>query len=439
MLSRQIPAILVVAFATGFIGCASTPPMVPPISSTANPTMEIERTQAMLNEARDRQMDVLSPNNFKNAEEALKKAISKKDAGKSPEDILEQVGYAQGWLREGVNKSQLATMQMKDIQDARRGALEAKANEIFPKEWSKAGKELESVTKDIEKGNIKPAEKKGADIVAEYRRLEKESVTKTALGKAEDNIKMAEKEKADKIAPKTYSLATMKYDNAEKIISANPRNTSAINQAAADATRESMHLVDVTNKVKAGNTEDLVLQTEQQRKAITSLRKENVVAEVEMTEMARRQQELQRSQALINQAAAIRSQFKPSEAEVFTENGKVMVRLKSLQFPTNQATLGPRNQAMMKKVNEALEQVGPAKLIVEGHTDSTGSENRNLTLSEQRAKSVQDYLVANGAVTLDNVEAVGMGAAKPVSDNKTATGRAQNRRIDIIVEPLAPR
>lgn len=436
MWSRQISPLLVLALAGGFMGCASTPPTVMPLASSANPITEIERTQEMINEARNQQVDVLSPTNFNKADDALKKAISKKDAEKSNADILQQVAYSRGWLREGREKSEISILQIKNIQDARRGALSAKANELFPKDWDRAGKDLESATKAIEKGDLKPADKNGASIVSEYRRLEREAVSKTALGKADDNIKNAEKEHAEKIAPRSYNTATTKYEAAQRIISANPRDTVAIEQAAAEATRESLHLASVTNKVKAGNTEDLVLQSEHQQRAITNLRQENVSAEVQMTELEKKQQELERNQTLINQAAAIRSQLKPNEAEVFTENGRVMVRLKALQFPANQATLGPRNQAMMRKVNEALEQIGPAKLIVEGHTDSSGNANKNLNLSEQRAKTVQDYLVANGAVTLDNVAAVGKGSEKPISNNKTAAGRAQNRRIDIIVEPL---
>lgn len=436
MHSRNLAAIFVLALATGFIGCASAPPTVPDISSTANPATEIDKTQQMLTEAKDRQIDVLSPTNFSKAEDSLQSAIKKRDAGKDNADILEQVAYSRGYLKEALAKSQIATMQMKDIQDARRGALNAKANESLPKEWASAGKDLESVTKDIEKGNLKPAEKKGPDIVAQYRKLEKDSVMKTALGKADDNIKLAEKDNAKKIAPKSYNMTTMKYDNAAKIIAADPRNASAINKAASDATTESVHLVDVVGKVKQGNTEDLVLQSEQQQKAISSLRRENKSNEHELTQMEKQQAELKQSQALINQAASIRREFKPNEAEVFTEGGRVTVRLKALQFPVNQATLGPKNQALMQKVNEAISQAGPSKITVEGHTDSTGSAEKNMTLSEQRAKSVQDYLVANGATSLDNIESVGLGATKPVSDNKTSAGRAQNRRIDIIVEPI---
>lgn len=437
MFPQKIAGLLVLVLATGFIGCASTPPNATPIAMTANPTNEIEKTQSMINEARERQVDVLSPTNFTKAEEALNKAISKKSSGKSNEDILEQISYSRAYLKEAADKTQLALTQLPGIQDARRGAMVAGANEAYPRDWNRIGKELESVTKSIEKGNLKPSDKKASDIITEYKKLEVDAVTKRALGQADNNLKIAEKNKAQKIAPKTYTAATMKYENAAKIIAANPRNSVAINKASQDATRESLHLVEVMNKVKQGNTEDLVLQSEKQQRAISSLRKENNQTEAELNEMARQQAELQRSQMLINQAANIRSQFKPSEAEVFTEKGRVTLRLKSLQFPVNQATLGTKNQALLERVNEAIETTGPARIIVEGHTDSTGNPNRNMTLSERRAKSVQDYLVANGAVTLSNVEAVGLGSTKPVSDNSTASGRAQNRRIEIIIEPLS--
>ncbi|QDK39787.1 hypothetical protein DOE51_12840 [Bdellovibrio sp. NC01] len=423
--------------ATGFIGCASTPPNAIPIAQTANPAAEIEKTQKLINEARERQMDVLSPTNFTKAEQALNKAIDKKSSGKSNEDILEQISYSRTYLKQAADSTQLAIRQLPGIQDARRGAMIAGANEAYPRDWNRVGKELESVTKSIEKGNLSPSDKKSAAIIGEYRQLEIDAVTKRVLSQADNNLKAAEKDKAEKMAPRSYTAATMKYQNAAKIIAANPRNAMAINKASQDATRESLHLVEVMNKVKQGNTEDLVLQSEKQQRAISSLRKENNMNEAEMNEMARQQAELQRSQMLINQAANIRSQFKPSEAEVFTEKGRVTLRLKSLQFPPNQASLGRKNEALLERVNEAIETTGPARVIVEGHTDSTGNPNRNMTLSERRAKSVQDYLVANGAVTLANVEAVGLGSTKPVSDNKTATGRAQNRRIEIIIEPLS--
>ena len=72
------------------------------------------------------------------------------------------------------------------------------------------------------------------------------------------------------------------------------------------------------------------------------------------------------------------------------------------------------------------------KLQVEGYTDSVGGDDYNQKLSENRAGAVKDFLVGQG-VTMDNISAAGYGKADPVADNGTAPGRAQNRRVQLVV------
>jgi outer membrane protein OmpA-like peptidoglycan-associated protein len=72
------------------------------------------------------------------------------------------------------------------------------------------------------------------------------------------------------------------------------------------------------------------------------------------------------------------------------------------------------------------------KLEVEGHTDSTGSDDLNQKLSEQRASAVRSYLMDQG-LSGDNVMATGFGKTMPVADNSTAAGRQKNRRVEMIV------
>jgi outer membrane protein OmpA-like peptidoglycan-associated protein len=69
---------------------------------------------------------------------------------------------------------------------------------------------------------------------------------------------------------------------------------------------------------------------------------------------------------------------------------------------------------------------------VEGHTDSVGTDDYNLKLSERRADSVRDYLTTNG-IAAGNVTSVGLGKADPVASNDTAAGRQQNRRVELVV------
>jgi outer membrane protein OmpA-like peptidoglycan-associated protein len=70
------------------------------------------------------------------------------------------------------------------------------------------------------------------------------------------------------------------------------------------------------------------------------------------------------------------------------------------------------------------------KVTLEGHTDSVGPESYNLGLSERRAKAVMNYLVRKGTDT-SRLKSVGFGETRPIEDNKTESGRASNRRVDL--------
>jgi outer membrane protein OmpA-like peptidoglycan-associated protein len=69
---------------------------------------------------------------------------------------------------------------------------------------------------------------------------------------------------------------------------------------------------------------------------------------------------------------------------------------------------------------------------VYGHTDNVGNDVANQTLSEQRAASVKSYLESKG-ITSARIESKGMGSSKPVADNATVQGKAQNRRVEIVL------
>jgi outer membrane protein OmpA-like peptidoglycan-associated protein len=429
--------LLLGAFAAAAVlaGCATTPPNVQPLAPNADPLAEIQKTDEMLKEARAQQYDVMSPNNFTEAEKSLNKAKKYTEKGKTTEKILEQVAYSRAWLKLTNEKAALAESVMKDITDARAGAMKAGAPQYFEKDWKKAGNQLENITGDIEKGNLRPADKRGQTLTQTFRDLERRAVGQTYLGRAYDNIEKAEKVKADEIAPRTYSATMTKMNAAQKVIAADPKNTEAIRQVSEVATLESMHLLDVTSKVHAGNSEELVLLAERQKRQISGLKTETAMTEAQLNEAEKAKVALGRKEALLRRAEMVRSELKPSEAEVFAQGDSLMIRLKGLQFPTNQATLGPRNQALLKKVRSALEGIQVSKIRIEGHTDSIGSEEKNRVLSQKRAEAVENYILANGVLSSNQIEAVGMGYDSPIGDNATQTGRAQNRRIDLLIEP----
>jgi len=88
----------------------------------------------------------------------------------------------------------------------------------------------------------------------------------------------------------------------------------------------------------------------------------------------------------------------------------------------------------LDEVATALQKSDAEKFVVEGHTDSIGSDATNEELSYRRAQTVHDYLIERG-VPAEKIRAVGYGKSRPVADNTTAEGRANNRRVEIIIQP----
>jgi outer membrane protein OmpA-like peptidoglycan-associated protein len=131
----------------------------------------------------------------------------------------------------------------------------------------------------------------------------------------------------------------------------------------------------------------------------------------------------------------VQGYFNPDEAEVYKQGNQLVLRLRGIKFPVGQATLSPENYTLLSKVQKAIETFDQPMVKVEGHTDSTGSAQKNMELSQQRAEAVKTYLVANNTLTEDRIRATGYGPDRPLAPNTTPEGRAINRRIDLVITP----
>ena len=108
---------------------------------------------------------------------------------------------------------------------------------------------------------------------------------------------------------------------------------------------------------------------------------------------------------------------------------KVLMKARNIQFETGKAIIKPVSFAILDEVAKILKEYNYYDVSIDGHTDNVGKADLNLKLSQDRAKAALDYLVKQG-VEASRMTSQGFGLTKPLADNKTAAGRAQNRRVE---------
>jgi outer membrane protein OmpA-like peptidoglycan-associated protein len=113
-----------------------------------------------------------------------------------------------------------------------------------------------------------------------------------------------------------------------------------------------------------------------------------------------------------------------------TENGLVSKLKSDILFDSGKSALKPAASQNLGKMAEIMKKYPENVLTVKGYTDTTGSVDRNRTLSEERAAAVKNQLIAGG-IPAATISIVGMGPDSPVADNSSKDGRAQNRRVEI--------
>jgi OmpA-OmpF porin, OOP family len=117
--------------------------------------------------------------------------------------------------------------------------------------------------------------------------------------------------------------------------------------------------------------------------------------------------------------------------KVFT----ALLRAEKIRFQSGKAVISPISYKLLDRLAEAAGKCPAARIQVEGHTDSSGAREMNMTLSRSRATAVVDYLKRKG-VASSRLTSEGLGPDRPLTDNKTPAGREQNRRTEFKVPGL---
>jgi Outer membrane protein and related peptidoglycan-associated (lipo)proteins len=132
------------------------------------------------------------------------------------------------------------------------------------------------------------------------------------------------------------------------------------------------------------------------------------------------------------QAKEIKETLPGAEVERVGEGIKVTLKENMVNFAFNKSDLQPLAKANLDKLAEILINNPDTNINIYGYTDSKGTDEYNLSLSDRRAASVKAYLVSKG-IASSRMNTMGMGEASPIASNDTEAGRAQNRRVEFAI------
>jgi OOP family OmpA-OmpF porin len=484
MVKKRIGISIVFICVVCFLGaCTRGQLKVEPIARSENPIEHINRLDNDLRNARNNQIDVLAPTWFTKADLSLKDAKAIVDRGGELSRVLEKIADGRAQLRRAEEMAQLARPALADTIKARDLARNAGATRLG-EDYVQVEEQFLKLTKAIEDNDLKWAQRNRAKVTRAFDQLEVRAIKEQTLGEARKLIEQAKKTGGQKVAPETFAVAEAQLTEADTFISKHRYEKERIHRKASEAlfqarrlnqvTRESEKLrtmepeqitlwvegilYEATKKLSAPDMRDRSFGTQVENilGSIATLRGDHQFmaskvkaqqAEIEAMkgQVASLEGTTREEQAKRERLAAekrfnqlfnkVQSSFSSDEAEVYKQGDRLVIRLKAVQFPVGKHFIMPSNYTLLSKVQRAIRTFGEPNIIIEGHTDSTGSDELNEHLSQQRAEAVRAYFVANGTLAGERIAAVGYGSKRPLASNATVTGRAINRRIDLIIVP----
>jgi outer membrane protein OmpA-like peptidoglycan-associated protein len=263
------------------------------------------------------------------------------------------------------------------------------------------------------------------------------------LYEAINAVQIAEAAGAGKYAPDTLATAKQNLQNAQDLEEHKSRQKELITYArAAVQTAEDARIMTI-RKMRAedeANTkqqaQDAQLAAAQAQAAANQQAAERARADARAAEAeAQAARAHQQTKQADDQTEQMRERLKAQLNQVLAtrESARgLIVNMSDVLFDFNKYTLKPETREKLAKVSGILLAYPGLTLQVEGYTDNIGSDEYNQKLSEERAGTVRDYLVSQG-VAQPNITAMGYGKNDPVADNSSNDGRAQNRRVQMVV------
>ena len=469
------------SFLLTFVGaCATTPSQNIP---TGNPGQLVSQLEEDLATAKSNRVDVLAPNTYKDALSAYIMAKEALERGAKLSDISSYVAKGRAHLKKAEEMAQVSRTVLGQTNEARDKALEVGADKLG-EPYMDVERQYLKLTRAIEDNNLSYAQNNARKVQAAFLYVAMIAIKDNALGSARKMMAEADIAEIPRMAPRAYNDALKALNEADAYIEKNPYEAETIAQKATHAEFMARRVLQISESSedfqkmspegislyveallarlgKTLNTGDLrdksfegqigmmigVVDSIEVKNQALEMGNEDYQAKIADLEQrlaslqgySREQEQAKRKLAAEREFNErfnkVQGLFRSEEAEVYKQGGQLVIRMRGIQFPVGQATLTPENYMLLSKVQQAIQTFGQPTVVIEGHTDSTGSAQVNQELSQKRAEAVKTYLVANNTLPENRIQAFGYGPDRPLAPNTTPEGRAINRRIDVLITP----
>ena len=410
--------------------------------------------------------------------------------GRNIQTVRSNADLATRHFKTATTAAELAKVKLAQVIKSRQDAANARAPELSVEIWLQAQRKFSAAIRLLERGDLRATTRRELEATALYRDAELLAIKTQYLAETRTLLAEADRARVGRYAPLTLGKAKRLLADAERELNENRYDTDLPRNLAMRANYEAKHAkylavvvrrvrdrdltpeqlvleweasmrevagaADVTPDMQDGPVRlaaELVAYIDKYRTEHQALAQEKSENEMRMTDMAEELsaldqrlggataeraalvQRLEAQARVKQQFLKVEKMFKTSEARVFREGNNIILRLVGLTFDSGDAQIRRQSFDLLNKVEKAIDVFPRSELIIEGHTDSHGGDLSNQKLSQQRAESVQQYMINAMRIPTYRLIATGYGETRPVESNETQSGRARNRRIDIVIRP----
>ncbi len=449
--------------------------------------------QGSIEQTRVSRAELLAPRSYARAMAAFKE-LEKDVIGKARADRLQK---QQVEVQQAIATAQKLVEQsgktLSTVIQAYDDAAKAAAPALTGEAWAKAEQRFKQAVAEVESNDLDDARGKGAEAEVLLREVELLAIKNSVLDVARKAIASAQAARVPEFAPRSFAVAQQQLGLAEQQLTSSRYELAEPKKLAAQATYEARHAQYLAGLIEQAQSKDgqkqqlaeqqllaieqpirqLVMEMEipaifdqgysaaldearnkiqQQQQALIAARQANRDREQDIADLKQEATQLktrlggesEERQTLLKRLSTqerlrenigkVESMFTADEGRVYRQGNQIVMSLNAISFRSGKSTIEPASFPVLVKVNEAINLFAGSTLTVEGHTDSAGTDSANLLLSQDRADAVRQYLVSNLGVSAEKISSVGYGESKPVANNETETGRARNRRIDVVMD-----